>query len=453
MRRTPIRLRLTFAFAVVMAIVLTLLGVFLYVRLQSSLDERIADELESRGAAIADAVRGDALGDVEPALLRSEDGLVQVIGPDGRGLFPSGNPILSADELARARRGTVVLEEDGFRLRAEPVDGDVVVVGEFLEDRDEALDALLTQLLVALPLALLASCAVGYLVAGAALRPVEEMRRGAAEITSDSPERRLPLPPARDEIRRLGETLNEMLDRLDAGLARERRFVADASHELRTPLASLRTELELAVRRPRTPEELRLALSSAGEEVERLVRLAEDLLVLARADEGQLPLRVDRHRASAVLEAVAGRTRSNVRADGREIVVSAADDLLVTGDRERLEQALGALVDNALVHGSGVVRIDAGTADGRVVLGVADDGPGFPPEFLPRAFERFSRSDAARTAGGTGLGLAIVAAIARAHDGTARATNLPAGGARVWLTLPSGLNAGDAAAPDSGDVR
>ena len=179
-----------------------------------------------------------------------------------------------------------------MRLYLEPVEQNgeprVIVAGASLEDRQEALDGLVAQLFVVGPLALLLTALGGYLLAGAALRPVEAMRRRAAEIGSDRADRRLPLPPANDEIRRLGETLNDMLGRLEAGLVRERRFVADASHELRTPLALLKTELELASRRPRSREELEAALRSAREEVERLVRLAEDLLVLARADDGRL---------------------------------------------------------------------------------------------------------------------------------------------------------------------
>ncbi|HEU5489919.1 MAG TPA: ATP-binding protein [Gaiellaceae bacterium] len=452
MNRLPIRLRLTLVFALVMAIVLALLGGFLYYRLGSSLDERIADDLESRSATLAELVRaGDAAG-LEPALLRGEEGVVQVIGPDGASLLPSDDPVLAAGELELARHASLRIERAGFRLRADPVRDSVVVVGESLEDRDEALDALLRQMLIALPLALLASSAIGYVVAGAALRPVEAMRRRAAEISSDTPERRLPLPRASDEIRRLGETLNEMLARLDAGLTRERRFVADASHELRTPLASLRTELELVSRRARTQAELESALHSASEEVERLVRLAEALLVLARADDGELGLRVQRHSASDLLDAVARRNRARSAACARELVVSAPRDLDLRGDRERLEQALDGLVDNALLHGGGAVYLDARAEDGSVVLAVSDEGDGFATGFLPHAFERFSRSDAARTAGGTGLGLAIVDAIARAHGGSAQATNGAGGGAHVWIVLPSRLNDGDAARGDSGDL-
>lgn len=437
MNALPIRLRLTLAFAVVMAVVLTLLGAFLYVRLQQSLDERIADDLESRSAALAAALRaGDEVGALDPGLLRSDEGVVQVIGADGASLFPSDDPVLTAAELERARRGRLRMEREGLRVRAEPVDDSVVVVGESLEDRDEALTALLTQLLIALPLALLVASFIGYLVAGAALRPVESMRRRAAGITSDSPERRLPLPRAHDEIHRLGETLNEMLERLDAGLARERRFVADASHELRTPLSLLQTELELALRRPRSRDEQQRALRSAAEEVDRLVRLAGDLLVLARADDGKLPLSLDRHVVREVFDAVAGRFDSRARAAGRSLEVDASPEWVISGDRLRIEQALGNLVDNALRHGAGTIRLEAKLEGDWLEVAVSDEGAGFPAAFLPHAFERFSRAEVARSSGGAGLGLAIAEAVARAHGGGATAANTAAGPV-ITLRLPA----------------
>lgn len=297
-----------------------------------------------------------------------------------------------------------------------------------LGDRNEVLDTLLALLLVLGPLALLLAALAGYRLAGAALRPVESMRREAAEISAETSARRLPVPEADDEVRRLGETLNEMLARLEDGLRRERRFVADAGHELRTPLSLLRAELELALRRPRTPEELGAAIRSAAEEVERLIRLAEALLVLDRA--GEAALRPEELDARELLGAVADRYLVRAAAAGRAIEVVGGGTF--QGDRDRLEQALGNLVDNALTHGRGTVRLEAARAGEGIVLRVADEGAGFPEDFLPRAFERFSRVDEARTGGGAGLGLAIVDAVARAHGGT-----VTAAGAAVTLVLPA----------------
>jgi two-component system OmpR family sensor kinase len=449
--RLPIRIRLTLVFAVVMAVVLAALGTFLYVRLGSSLDERIADELESRSAAVAALVRAGEAAGVEPSLLRGEEGVVQVIGPDGTAVFPSGDPVLRAEELEAARRALLTLERDGFRLQADPVGDSVVVVGESLEDRDEALAALLTQLLVALPLALLASSSIGYLVAGAALRPVEEMRVEAEAISASEPGRRLPLPAARDEIHRLGVTLNEMLDRLGSALERERSFVADASHELRTPLALLKAELELATRQPRTTDELERALNSAAEETDRLVRLSEDLLLVARVDREKLALQPTRVRAAELLADVSRRFDVPAGAEGREIAVEASPELVFEGDADRLAQALGNMVENALRHGAGSILLRAHVRDGVVELHVMDEGGGFPPEFVARAFERFSRAAAARGDGGTGLGLAIVEAIARAHGGAAHAANRDGRGADVWISIPR-LNGNHASRRDRRDI-
>ncbi len=228
-------------------------------------------------------------------------------------------------------------------------------------------------------------------------------------------------------MRRLGETLNEMLERLDEGLLRERRFVADAGHELRTPLALLRTELELALRGERSHEELKDALRSATEEVERLIRLSEGLLVLERSGERRAPAR------GARCAGAARRRRAQVRIARRR---GGPDDRgrwprQFRGDRDRLEQALGSLVDNALTHGEGTVRLDAEPVDDSIVFDVSDEGHGFADEFLPRAFERFSRADEARTSGGAGLGLAIVDGVARSHGGSASAS-----GSTVVLVLP-----------------
>jgi signal transduction histidine kinase len=263
------------------------------------------------------------------------------------------------------------------------------------------------------------------------------MRAEAAAVSADAPGRRLQVPPARDELSRLASTLNEMLERLEAALERERTFVADASHELRTPLALLKVELELALRRPRSAPELESALRSAAGEADRLTQLAEDLLVLARADQGRLQLRRRPVPAGEVVAAVGERFAGRADAEGRAIEVDAPGDLDLHADVLRLEQALGNLVANALEYGRGTIRLSAVAENGRVELHVRDEGPGFPAGFLPRAFERFSRADEGRSGGGAGLGLAIVNVIATAHGGSAHVANRADAGADAWLAIPS----------------
>ena len=460
MRRIPIRVRVTLAFAAAMALVLVGVGVFLYFELGSRLDESVDDDLETRAAQLAGTAIGDsARGSASYAFnFGDEDSFTEVLTAGGelvssnRSGAPADEPTaLDPREVAEAREGPTTIERDSVpgvdgavRILAFPIETErgtlIGVAGRSLEDRDEALSGLVVLLAIGLPAALVLAALAGYLALGAALRPVEAMRRRAGEISAGDPDERLPVPPADDELRRLGETLNAMLARLEGALERERRFVDDASHELRTPLTLHKTELELALRHADGEEELRTAIASALEEVDRLVRLAEDLLVVARSGEDGLALKRERMPVGEMLDRVAERFRGRVAESGRELVVEGVEGgeaMRVDGDRLRLEQALTSLADNALRYGAGIVRLSAVAADGRVELHVTDDGEGFPPGFLDRAFERFSRADTARSRGGTGLGLAIVDTIARAHGGAAHAANQPEGGADAWIELPA----------------
>jgi signal transduction histidine kinase len=240
------------------------------------------------------------------------------------------------------------------------------------------------------------------------------MRSRVTAISASRLGDRLPVPQSSDEISRLGETLNDMLARIETTMERERSFVADASHELRTPLAHLKAEVELALESPRSHGELETALRSVASETDRLVQLAEDLLLLARVDEGTLPIRRQDVRVDELLNGIARRFERRAREEGRAIEVS-ANGTHLNVDRLRVEQALGNLVENALRHGDGTIRLAGDTQ----TLRVSDEGPGFPPGFAPRAFERFTRADDSRGTGGAGLGLAIVAAVAEAHGGDA----------------------------------
>ena len=452
MSRIPIRIRVTLAFAVVMALVLAALGLFVYLRQEHELNEIIDQGLESRADDVAALVARSSGGLQDPTRqLDAEESFAQVLTPSGEiaDTTPqlAGGLVLSESQLAEAARDATFfnvasvpeLEGEG-RLLARPTDADgrtlIVVVGASTDDRDEALASLLTLLLIGGPVALLLASLAGYWMAGLALRPVEAMRSRAARISAAEPEARLPLPESDDELRRLGVTLNAMLGRLEAALQRERAFVDDASHELRTPLAMHKTELELALRYAKTPEEMRAAIASGIEEVDRLIALAEDLLVLARSEQGKLAIELRPVGVSDVLADLGERFGARVADADRTLVVAPADGLRVEGDRVRIEQALANMVENALQHGGGEISVRAAEVNGAIELHVEDRGEGFPPEFLDRAFERFSRADSARTGGGTGLGLAIVEAIARAHQGSAGARNLEAGGADVWIRLP-----------------
>jgi signal transduction histidine kinase len=240
------------------------------------------------------------------------------------------------------------------------------------------------------------------------------------------------VPPGGDEIAELGRTLNAMLARIEATIARERAFIDDASHELRTPLAVLRGEIELAAQDDDLPT-IRQGLHSALEATDRLTRLGDNLLTLARADAGQLPAALTE---VDLLDAVRTAVARIPCPDGVTLAVEGAP-VTVRGEPEWIDRVVANLVSNAVRHARSRVRVTLDvTADG-VRLTVADDGPGFPDELLPRAFDRFSRGDGARSPGGIGLGLAIVASIMGGLGGATRAGNgPPLGGARVEATFP-----------------
>jgi heavy metal sensor kinase len=448
--RVPIRARLTIIAGALTGAVLVALGVFVYLRFEAYLMEAVDEGLRTRAEVILASL--DAAGIPTGDPLDPSEAPVQVLDASGQVLASTTGfedpqpppPGTVQVEGAYLYRGT--FQTDGapvpLRLVAIPVDGGgLLVVGASLEDSADALAGLASLLLIGAPVAIAVTSLIGWLVAGAALRPVERMATEAEAISASEPGRRLAVPPTGDELARLAEGLNRMLGRLEEAVERERRFVSDASHELRTPLANLKAELDIALRRTRGPEELTQVLHSALEETDRLGRLAEDLLVLARAEGGRIPI----HRENVDLGRLVADTLASFagRADAAGITLetAAAHAVHVHGDASRLRQAVGNLIENALIHTPTGGRIEAETSaeDGVGVIRVRDSGPGFPPEFLDRAFEPFSRSDVGRSrhVGGAGLGLAIVRAVAVAHGGSAEARNLPDGGAEVTLRVPA----------------
>jgi two-component system OmpR family sensor kinase len=445
--QTSLRVRLTLAFAAGMAVVLTGVAVFVYVSLRTDLRASVDSGLQSRAQIIAAnaAHAGPVLGG-RRRLIDADEAFAQVLSPSGR--IVETTPavaraaLVPAGELASLRRPTFVDDRppglDQSRLLIVPVGAAghraFVVVGATLSDSQEALDEALMWFAVAFPVALLLSSLIGWLLAGAALRPVERMRREAEAISASDPTRRLPVPETDDTLARLAVTLNLTFDRLQAALERERRFVDDASHELRTPLTILKAEVDSALTDGHSLADLHLALKGASGEVNHLVRIAEDLLVLARAERGRIPT----HRTSVSLEALLDASRrafaATAEAGGVTLAVEVSD-ATVEVDGTRIRQALDNLLDNALRHTlpGGEVRVTAAATADAVTIQVDDSGPGFDPDELALAFQPFKRGDDSRD--GSGLGLAIVQAIAEAHGGTVTAENRTGGGARMTLVL------------------
>lgn len=431
-----------------MALVLFATGVLVYVQFAHDLDGRVDDELVDRSRTLQALGRRSSSARALVAL--SGEALAQVYARDGRVLASSRRAqalrLLTVGQVRRAAGRPVLVDaprvagDDGARVRGVPLAAvrRIAAVGEPLDDREASLHRLAFLLGMGMPAALLLASLAGYQVASAAMRPVERMRVRAAAIGESDGRERLPEPGTRDELDRLAVTLNELLGRLEETLERERRIVGDASHELRTPISVLRTRLEVALRGDDDPARMRMALTEALGDGERLSRLADDLLVLARADQGRLPLRLEPLDVQELLEQAVDRHRADAGALGRRLEsrMQIEGGAVISADPDRVAQALDNLVVNALRYGAGTITL-RGRADAHgVALVVHDDGSGFPADFVARAFERFSQADPSHGAAGSGLGLTLVEAIARAHGGRASVSNPPVGGTEAVLVLP-----------------
>jgi signal transduction histidine kinase len=447
-RRRSLRVRLVLIGVVGLIMGFVLGGVLLVGVLGLVLQRSVDAEAEQTATAIAALVDSGRLP--QPIPVVGSD-LVQVVDAQGRVRATS----LGADRLVAMERGESLAEvragakvfrsgadlglEGPVRVVGVPAgpadDPQTVLVARSMADAMKGVHLLRVFLLIVFPMLVAALAAVAWRVVGATLRPVEQLRRGAEEIAASSSggAGRLPVPSGDDEIRRLALTLNGMIDRLEAGRARQREFVADAAHELRSPLTNIRTQLEVAQRLgpaadwPSVSEDL---LTDAA----RLGRLVDDLLLLARSDGAARPL------AAAPVD-LADLVRE-MGAHHATTTVSTPDTPVWTlGERDALLRIMTNLVENAQRHARTGVELSATTDADRVLVTVTDDGPGIPPADRERVFERFTRIDdgRARDAGGAGLGLAIVRELVRRHRGTVRLADRPDGasGLRVEVDLPA----------------
>jgi signal transduction histidine kinase len=433
LRRLPLRVRLTLAGTLLLPVALGVVFGLVYLRFEGGLNSTIDGDLRARADTLAVTLRGRDTAALNASaateLLRPLGAFAQVVDRRGRVLSSSDAVtrvrLLTPAQAARATRhelridrGRIAFVAKRSRLVAVPLDrgATALVVGRSLKDREGANESFGRALLIGGPLAVLLSAAACYLAAAAALRPVETMRRRAAQITGPDLSARLPVPEADDEISRLGRTLNDMLDRLEEAVARQREITQTASHELRTPLTVLSTEIEVALQHD-LDDASRSAMTVALHEAQRVGSLADDLLALAQFEEQALPLAIETVDLDEVVRLATARAARR-QADGARAVVVHSETLIADADPTRIEQAVGNLVDNALAHGRGTVTVTLRCAGNAVEIAVEDEGAGIPASLGETAFERFTTA----TAGGrhgAGLGLAIVRAIAEAHGGTA----------------------------------
>jgi two-component system OmpR family sensor kinase len=452
--RLPIRQRLTITFAVSMAAVITGLSAFVYTRTGADLLDTVEAGLRSRAELLVTDLQhhGRAPVDVEPTLIENDEVFAQIADPAG--LIVQSSPQISRWRLLpprviRSLHAPRLYDrkipgiDNVARVLAVPVRTSrgpmVVMVGASLQDRRDALLALGWTLAIAGSAALALISAGAWLALAGALRPVERMRTQAAAISAADAHRRLRLANGNDEISMLGTTLNQMLDRIQESVDRERRFVDRASHELRTPLAVQRMELDVALAGPQNVDELRAALRGVSEENTHLTRLTADLLALSRARGGILPIR---RLETSLPELLADARRRNLPRSGKVRMTFTAAQIQVRIDPVWFRQAVDNLIDNAIRHtpAGGHVGIDASRQEGTILLVVEDTGPGFTATPASTVFEPFAptgrRQESRETS--AGLGLAVVRTIAEAHGGRVWAENRPQGGARVTMAMADG---------------
>ncbi|MFE9691610.1 sensor histidine kinase [Micromonospora sp. NPDC005806] len=447
-RLTSVRARTTAAATLVVGVALLVTAVSLVVFLRRSLVERVDDIATVRANDVAALARQGTLP-AELAVDGNDDGsITQVVDDAGRVLaataglrrdqslarfHPSG-PESEARTVAALPFG----EGGSYRLiavRSGTPEGPVTVyVAASLSPVDDAVDVIQGALATGAPLLLALVAITTWTVAGRTLRPVDAIRAEVADISERSLGRRVSVPPTGDEISRLADTMNMMLDRLDAAAERQRRFVADASHELQTPLAAARTDLEVALAHPDSTNwnDIAADLLAANRRMERLVR---DLLFLARVDAG-----APRPAARPVdLDDVVLSEAARIRGGGKlRVDTGAVSAAAVDGRPDDLTRAVRNVFDNAERYASSRVSVELTSDDRRVTLVVHDDGPGIPREDRERIFARFTRldDDRSRQSGGTGLGLAIAREIIEAHQGSIVVEDAPRG-ARVVIGLPA----------------
>lgn len=459
-----IRMRLSLWYGMVLAISFVLFAVVLYAVMARGLREQVDHSIEKAAEAAVRALEQHGVGPTLPfddlaaefPELAVLDKFFQIFSPAGKVTIQSPNVRrhdipLSRTALEAAFEGRATFEsarfrgESPIRLLSVPIRRggelvNVVQVGTSLHSVEHTLRRMLGVFLVATPVALLVALAGGWFLAGRALKPVEAITQAAQRIAAGDLSQRLTVPRSSDEIGRLAVTFNDMIARLDDSFQQVRRFSADASHELRTPLTVMKGETELALRRPRSAEDYRLVLESSLEEIDRMSRIVDELLFLARADLGEVRMESKPVRLDTLMEDIQRQATVLGQEQQVQVAVGAIEPVTVLGDELRLRELILNLVDNAIKYSHRGGKVELALKRDRNVarLSVVDNGIGIPPEAQARIFDRFYRTGDARThyKKGTGLGLSICKWIAEAHQGRIEVQSTIGQGSQFTVVLP-----------------
>lgn len=473
-----IRLQLMFWYTLVFAVLLFCSDAILYTQLQNSLTTSLDTALQLQAEHIASGISNDGstitirdvTGDLPEANAQAPDPtdshldvtfgtLIRILDIQGKTLriSPAFHTLIVPDvSLSQPLHGTSwqgnVTTHDGQAVRLysmtvvdNGVPVAVVQVGESLAQLHTSLQSVILELLLIAPFALLLGALGSYWLAARAFVPIDHLTHTAQQINAGDLHQRVPVPGARDEVYRLAQTLNAMIERLEQAFARQRRFVADASHELRTPVAAIRSMTELALLQELPAHEYKPFLENVNTEAERLGHLISDLLALARSDEGKTPFEQEPVRLDVLVSAVAANAEVLATERAITLQVHAKEEIIILGDEARLIQAIINLVDNALLYtnAGGQVIVSVEKKGSQACLTIRDTGIGIASEHIPHIFDRFYRVNPARTQtekNNSGLGLAIVEWIVLAHKGSIHVESRPGQGSTFTVTFPLALS-------------
>lgn len=448
----PLRLRLTVWYIVLLAFTLIAFCGYLYISLEQSLlvqlDAALTVAASQAPLVFEDVSRGPRFDAIAASARQLTDAGFGLRLLDSNGQVRDVLGVADAPVSVPLAPGHMTVETDAIRWRiysqsltgADQLPAGWLQVIQPLAPVQEALEELSRQMLFGFPLALLLAAAGGLFLARRALTPVDRMTSTAAALSASDLTRRINYTGPADELGRLATTFDAMLDRLAAGFARERRFTADAAHELRTPLTALKGRIEVALSRQRSAEEYVATLHALAHDVDRLVRLSDDLLLLARLDDGEIRSASEPVRLDDLLSSVVESVWDLSEARGLTLRAEPMAALYVLGDLGQLSRLFLNLLDNALkfTPAGGVVTVRLSTDKTWAVVTITDTGPGIALEHLPLLGQRFYRGggDGARGAGGSGLGLAIAREIVRAHGGALALDSAPGQGTTATVRLP-----------------
>ena len=450
MPKLPLRTRLTLWYTLSLSLILLLFSGFLYVQMRRSLLAQLDTALQLNAAQLllnldmagdlANMTQVEAIG-----YLQNEEYVAYLLDENGELLARWGaEEDVAAFREANLGYSTLASQSESWRIYNQMVvlggqTGQLQVMRE-LDLVEQTLGDLLGQIMVAIPAALALAAVGGFFLAARALRPIAQMTETAQRITAQDLQQRIGYQGAADEIGRLAQTFDAMLERLQQGFARERRFTADAAHELRTPLTALKGRIEVTMSQARSTQTYVDTLQEMEEQVDRLIRLSNDLLFMARLEQGQSPLQMERIDLNEFLSAVVDQIRPLAQTKAITLTEHVPDNLPIQGQLDLLIRLFLNVLDNAVKYTppNGRVTLTASTDQKTAIIAIRDSGQGIAPEHLPHLFDRFYRAESDRARpGGAGLGLAIAQEIARVHGGELAVNSVVGEGTTVTVKLLS----------------